>query len=910
MDLRLVGRRREQDVLEEVLAAAPAAPSAAVVRGGAGIGKTALLDWAVARGEQMGFRALRVTGVETEAQHAFAGLHQLVWPLMRLTDGLSAAQRAALEHALGVVDGDPPSAFLLSAAVLRLLELAAGTQPLLLVLDDLHWVDASSGGVFAFVQRRTAGLPVAVIGAARTDGVRVATDGARVVDLAPLGEADARELLELRRPGLSAVGRGRVVAESAGYPLALVELSDGEGLGGSFDLSSVSLDERLARAFGSQLRRLSPAGRQLLLMAALTGASVGLPALLRATAEALRAPVGPEDLDEAVEGGLIARVRDASLPVFRHPLIRAALVNSTPSAELRRAHAAWADVLPDGDAHRVTHLAAAVLGTDDAVAALLDEAAQRSMRRGGDAEAALMLARAAELGSEPMERNRRLTDAAAAAMRGGRADLAADLIGKVAPEGLSPVHEILYASSLCYVRQHMEADFGTTNRLYPRALRALGTLPDEPWKAPMREAVVFEAAFSASYSGALELWEAADAELAKTSAPMRLCADVWRDPARTAHRGADRLAGLLATLGPDEEIGASWMLLWSSIALEVFGDHEEVWQRIAERSAYVTLSFMNLCIVHDGFLRGRWDHSLELARASAAESAAHGNLLQRLAFIVNVGSVHGARGDSAALDEIEALLGPWRDGAAPVFVQHQLRGARALCSLSLGDHEEAYRLACAITPPGEFPPSAPQFQRVFLTLVEAAVHTGRAAEARRHVAAARSAGVPSVAPFHAFVVAAGHAFTAQEDTVGEACEAAYAVPGSHKWPFELARLRLVHGAWLRRRHSRRAAREMLLAAYAEFVRLKAQPWVRRAEEELRAAGHVLTEHSGRVVDLALLTAQELRVAEFAAKGLTNKEIGAQLRMSPRTVGAHLYKIFPKLGVTSRAALADALRPRR
>ncbi|MFI9610481.1 LuxR C-terminal-related transcriptional regulator [Streptomyces sp. NPDC052023] len=906
---QLVGRNAEQEILAEALASVPDLGSAVLLRGGAGIGKTALLDWAAARGELDGLRVLRVTGSETESRHAFAALHQALWPLMPFAQELTATQRAALECALGITENAPPTGFILSAAVFRLMELAGSRQPLLLVLDDLHWVDPSSAAVLAFVQLRVRQIPVAIVGAMRADGSRVDTSGAQVLDLSPLDDDKALALLDERRPDLSPEARRQVLADSSGYPLALVELpSRPRGVDGTTGALDGALADRLERAFGSQLRDLAPGARQILLVAALAGAGLRTPDLLSAASAVSSAAVTSDDLDLVAGSGLAAPDPVTGSLAFRHPLVRAALINTVGPAVLRRVHAVLARTIPSDDARHLTHLAAAAQAPDDEVAALLDAGAERTLRRGGDAEAALMLARAAELGTDPDARARRLTDAAAAAARGGRAELAEQLLHAIDRDRLSPPHQAVFIFTLSYVHEKLYADFSIPLRLYPQALQTLRALADQPAMEPVRELLQFKLIFVAVYTGTITLWEETDAELKRAYELPRLCGDLSRDPARTAHHGARRFAEFVASLTPDEEVQKAWLLLWCASAVDSFGEHEALWRRIRDRSPNFTTAYIDTLAVDDDNLRGRWDRALATAAEGVARSQEHGNLLSLRSFTVTSAYVHGGRGDTAALAAVEDALGPWRDDA-PVFAANQWHTAKALCALGHGDYETAYALASSITAPGEFPCTAEQFQRVFLILVDAAMHSGRVAEARRHVAAGVAADIGTISEHHAFVLAAAAALSAEEDEVGAACEAAYAVPGSEKWPFELARVRLAHGTWLRRRQSRSEARDQLMAALIVYRGLKAEPWIRRTTEELRAAGYTLAEEPVPPAETESLTAQERRIAELAAKGLSNKQIAARLQLSPRTVGSHLYKIFPKLGVASRAALADALRRR-
>ncbi|WP_030211565.1 helix-turn-helix transcriptional regulator [Streptomyces bikiniensis] len=899
----LVGRDAPWAVLREAMVSGGG--RALWVSGQAGIGKTALLERAAAFADEHGTRVVRVTGTEAESPLAFAGLRQLLLPLRSFEAALPPAQRDALSKALELAGGDPPSTLILSSGVLGLLEAAALDRPLLLVVDDVQWIDASSAGVLGFVQRRTERLRMTVLCAARPD--HPVMDGAHVLRLGPLTDADALRLLRQRHPELSPSTRRRVLQDAAGHPLALVELAPLYSAGIPPEPSQVPLPERLERVFGAQLRSLTPAARRILLITALAGSTGRSRALVLAALASGGRHATAEDWDAVLTSGLVAEGRVPGTLTFRHPLVRAALIDSTSPEDLRRAHGALAEVLSPDDDHHVIHLADSVAGPDDSIASALDEAARRTVRRGGDPEAATMLARAAELSTEPAERYRRLTEAAAAATRGGLTDLAARVIDGVDRDGLAPFHQVLHTHTLSYLRQNLSGDFRTPLALYPRALRTLATLPDTPSTTALREGLLFQVAFLAPYAGAPELWDDAAAELGRASELTRLCADLWRDPARTARHGADRLRAAVASLPADAEDEAAWHLLWSATAVESFGEFEELWSRIADRAPFVTSAFVDMCRISDGVVRGRWDHCLTLAEQGRASSEAHGMTLNLLSFRTLAVWVHGGRCDEAALSSVERSLGPWADGQAPRFVQQQITGARAWSALGRGDFETAYELAHSITPAGSLPQEAVQFQRSFLTLVEAAVRTGRRDRALRHVEAGRAASMATIGPYHAFVLAAAEAIAADETRFGQACAAAYAVPGSDRWPFELARVRLAHGAWLRRRRKPAEAVEQLLAAQALFARLGTEPWSRRAAEELRAAGYTPAGRWSDVPGAAALTAHEFRIAELAAKGWANKDIGTALGMSPRTVGGHLYRIFPKLGVASRAGLAEALR---
>jgi DNA-binding CsgD family transcriptional regulator len=230
--------------------------------------------------------------------------------------------------------------------------------------------------------------------------------------------------------------------------------------------------------------------------------------------------------------------------------------------------------------------------------------------------------------------------------------------------------------------------------------------------------------------------------------------------------------------------------------------------------------------------------------------------------------------------------------------------ARTLAALGRGDFEEAYWQASAISPAGALASHVPFALLVPMDLVEAAVRTGRHAEADAHVAAIQAANIAALSPRFALLAAGSAAIAAPEDSAAGLFEEALAIPGADAWPFELARVQLAYGERLRRAQALSESRRQLMAALGTFERLGATPWADRAASELRATGQTRSRAGQR--DHVSLTPQEREIAMLAAAGLTNKEIGQRLFLSPRTVSGHLHRIFPKLAITSRAALRDAL----
>ncbi|WP_457030601.1 BREX system ATP-binding domain-containing protein [Kitasatospora sp. P5_F3] len=901
----LVGRQRETDLIEAALerAASGAGGSTVLLRGEAGIGKSALLEWAGHRARERGFTVLRVVGAEAETEFAFGALHQAVWPLLQRSRALTTHQRDALESALGSRAGTPPSGFAVGAATLTLLDEAARLGPLLLLLDDLHWIDSSSATVFAFLRRRCAELPLVMIGASRPEGAAAEGWPTEPVEVGALSGPDAAALLLRRYPKLAATAADRLLGEAVGNPLALVELPrqlrDEQQRGVVPLPERLPLGRRLERMYAERLAALTPTAGRVLLLAALApgkdGGSGGWPAEV--------AGGDAEEALEQIEAGGLARLDRAGRLVFRHPLVRTAVISTASESARREAHRTLAGLLAPDDPRRLVHEASAALLPDDALAARLHEAGSRLARRGGDAEGALLLDRAAALSTDPAERARRLTWAAVMAARGGQLRHTATLVEELKRAPVPPDIAPLFAYAVVYVDQSHRIDFESSSALLPAALDAL-TAPGADPLGGLAEQVYFKLLLAATYTDDPRAWEALSRHRENVSDPGRLCHRAWTDPSGTV---AGELRALAEGMTEEQGAGAAWLLLWTASAVDTGGD--DLWQRFSGLHGYATQGSVAKAKCYQDFLRGRWDLAVDCLReAEAAEDL--GYHCNALMFRHYYAHFLAGRGDEEGLREIERLVRPAATRARMRFVLDRLTHLRGLAALAHGRHEQAYADFSEVTPSGRLSWS----HALTFDLVDAAVHTGRRHEARGYVSAVQAERSAELCGHHVFVLAAAAALVAADDEADAAYREAYAVPGAEQWVFELARLRLAHGSWLRRRH-RAEARDVLHAARQAFHRLQAGPWAQRCEEELRAAGDPMAPAPapapGRTVAVAVtgLTGQELRVARLAATGLSNKEIGNALRLSPRTVGAHLYKIFPKLGITSRAALAHALEAR-
>ncbi|MFJ6851830.1 AAA family ATPase [Streptomyces sp. NPDC091271] len=904
LEAGLLGRGAQWAVLAAAVERVREGHGGAVwVRGQPGIGKTVLLGQAGELAAARGLRLLRVTGSEAEKDVPFAALHQLAWPLLqqsRKSRDTASPGLAALEAALGLTSDDTP-AYAVATATWDLLTSAARDRPVVVLVDDLHWIDASSADVLHVVQRRLADVPVLVLATIRDDAWPGLDDtGVCVAALGPLGDSGAAALLDVSHTGLPADARARILREAAGNPLALVELPTQLAAGhrdGHFPLpEQLPLSERLERIFAGWVRGLAHETRFVLLLCALAGHGEPAVRLVGSVADAAGADAVAAHLAAAERRKVVSVDPRTGRVRFRHPLVRSALVRSAPGVERRRAHAAWAAVLAEGEVRQVTHLAEATAVPDETVALALEKVARATESRGGFTEAARLHARAASLSDSAPARSRRLVAAAFAAAQGSQVALASQLLGEARAQGVRAQDRNLFDYTCAQVRLHTEGDFGPILALLPRVLDQLTA--DE---APLRLPGLFLLLLAAGFTSEPSAWQAVAARLGDAPEIVALGYDAWNDPARRAHGGAERLARLVAAGPADRAAPELWLLLFAASGLGVVGEQAELWQWAARRYPGATEALIEAASAHDDYLSGNWDRCVERSGAAAAQARAKGSVFNERVHGYKAGYVVAARGERMAVEAFVAEVEPWAVDRGLTMIRHRLRAMRAMCALALGDYEGAYAHAAVLTPPGTLPADVSQFHLVFLDLVEAAVHTGRSVEARRHVEAGRAARMGLISPHHAFVLLAAEAVVAED--VDAACEAVYAADGE-RWPFELARVHHHHGAWLRRHGRRAEARARLLTAHRLFADLGAGPWLERTAEELRVANRL------KAVEPAPLTPQELRIAGLVAHGLSNRDIGERLRVSPRTVASHLYKIYPKLGISSRAAVAKAMAPRR
>jgi DNA-binding CsgD family transcriptional regulator len=905
--VHLLGRQRERDVLDRVLEAARAGHGGVLaVYGEPGVGKSALLDYAIEAASE--FRIARTVGVEGEMELAFAALQQLCSPSLDLIEHLPVPQRHAVEVALGLSAGRAPNPFLVGLAVLNLLSEAAEDEPLLCVVDDAQWLDRASARVLAFVARRLLAERIAIVFAAREQIDSLG--GFAELHVVPLGHRDARALLDSVLPGrLDERVLERIIVETRGNPLALLELPRGltpAQLAGGFGMEAqLPLSIGIEQSFARRLARLTRDARRLLLLAA--AEPLGDPALLWRAAQRLGVP---ETAAHSVESeGLLTL--DGAV-TFRHPLVRSAVYRAAEPDERRRAHRVLADATdPQTDPERrAWHRAQAASTPDEDVAAELDRSAERAQARGGFAAAAAFLDRAAKLTPDSARRARRTLVAAETTFRAGAFDDALGLLSSTEAAALDEVDRArveLLRAQIAFVSTH-GSDAPT---MLLEAARRL-----EPLSPGLAYETYLEALSAAIFAGHLATpgGSPLDVSLAAKAAPKP---PVRRGPElllegfaalfsesyaaavpilRRAHDAFD-----VSGLPVNEQLRWKWLAAISSVLLW----DDASWEAISERHVQIArengaLAELPLALsmrVYVHLFAGELTTAALLIEEIRAATDATGSVLAPYG-AVGLAAMRGREAEALPLIAGSRADVTRRGEGIGLLI---LDWAEAVLYNGLGRYEEACAAALRIT---ERPQDLGSSNWWMIELIEAAARAGTpelAADTR-----ARLAEMATVSGTDwAFGIAARSEAVIAED---ERAEALYieAVDrlGRGRMAVDLARAHLLYGEWLRRQRRRLDARKQLRAAHDLFDEFGMEAFAERARVELEATG----EHARRrtVDTLDQLTPQEDQISRLAAEGHTNREIAAQLFISPSTVEYHLRKVFRKLEVKSRTQLAHRL----
>ena len=901
----IVGRDRELAVVLDLLQPGETAGRALVLYGDAGIGKSTLLDAAAERARANGWQVLHADGSERETGLAFAGLHQLLKPVLDGVRLLPPRQRAALLSAFGVED-DPtaPEQLLIGAAVLALLSDLGEERPLLAVVDDAQWIDRGSLDALAYAARRLDTAPIVLLFAARGQAAPAGFDrGLDTLAIGPLAHDAANQLLDRQPRPLAGRARLRVIGQAAGNPLALVELAktvaDDEASGQGWAPDALPLTERLERIFAAHLADLPAPTRRLLLLAAADDG--GDLASVLAAAGALQ-PGGPADALvagwlPAEEAGFI-RV-DNQRVRFRHPLVRSGVYHAAPFAERRDAHLALAEALHAEPDRRAWHLAAACLHPDEKAAAALEATADRAARRGGYAAAARALERAAQLSPEPADQARRLALGADAAAFTGQVEWVLELAAMAAALAEEPQVRALAAHSTGWALSQTTRHHKALSVLLHTG--RLGT--DHAAVALVNAALVAYYAGDEGYRR--EVLDAVSRLGLPTDNPWRIWVVASTDP---FHSRKELVAALEAAAGTGISLqmaalgAAAWTLDETALAVDLLATAVE--RRRAE-GALGGSGSAQLCLGWAYADQGRFGEAHVAAVAAAAIAVEGGLQLVAAGTHALEAELCGVRGDAAGAREHAAAalaaIDPHESRAIAVRARHAIGVAEA----ADGNHEMAYeQFRMLFTADG-----APLHYHAscygLADLAGAAARTGRRDEARQVVDRVTGELDGAASPRLALLIERARAQLADPDAAELHLTRALADPTGGRWPFERAQTELEYAQWLRR-HRRRAAdaRPILLAALETFRRLGARAWEELAHAELRASG--VSTAPVEPEAFAELTPQQQQIIRLAAQGLTNRDIAERLFVSPRTVATHLYRSFPKLGITARAQLRDIL----
>lgn len=887
----LVGRDREIARIEELVAGDA---RALVVEGDAGVGKTALLDELATVARAAGWAVMRHECPESERRFPYAALDRLLRHLDGFVTGLAEHHREAVDIVLGRTPGEAPAVMLLGPAVLHLLVLAAEDTSTMLVVDDAHWMDSASQDVVMFAARRLGDAPVSLVFGVRSpEAAELDFSGVPRLAVEPLAPADAAQLLDARHPGLSREVRAEVLRWGVGNPLALTELPTVLSSGtGRASWSELPLPQRLEQAYVQRLERLPAGEREGLLHLALDAGGDD------------DEPIPTGSLDLARATGLVDLSGPAGRPVFRHPLVRSAVVGSATAEQVRDAHGRLARARTHDPLRHAYHLAYSTITPDEAVAELVERGAQYAVRRGGSVVAVQLLARAATLSVRAEDRGRRLADAAFIATRAGRLEDAESLVGRLdrVRGDLTAPSSVLADAAL---QLHRNGVVVPAHRALTDTLRRHGADMDEE---TLTRFVEMAMAIS-MYASDPVMWErteaAVEGHLTRLKPVTLLVRDVGNGLLEHAVDVRRRVTD--AFTWPDLDPSSVSRVVLCAYFVDAFGDHRSVVDRLVHReleagSLTDVMSLLQLSLLDDA-IRGRWGAATRTYERVVELSTGVGNDFYTHLSQAFYTRVLAARGDLAAARALGTEVDLWaRPRGLGTFLQH-VECAALVGSLTVGAHDAAWTHALGLAEPGRFRSWAPESFRCLYDVVEAGVASGHQAEARRHAEAAIEHRVDAVSPRMDMLATAAMALTDPGPGAGRLFEVATSHPAAAGFPFEAARIRLAQGRWLRRHRDVQAARRALLEALDGFRRLGTPPWEERTEHELAATGAPGDTTARR---LARLTAQELRIAELAASGLSNKQIGDRLYLSPRTVGTHLYRLFPKLGVSSRASLRDAL----
>jgi DNA-binding CsgD family transcriptional regulator len=895
----LVGRDDEIAQMYSLVESASSGGGALVVLGDPGIGKSALLTVAKEHAARIGFTVLASAGVECESVLPYAGLDLLLRPILDAAAALPSVQREALLAAVGLSRGPAPEPVLVGLAVLNLISEVAAGGGVLVAVDDAHRLDAPTHETLAFVARRAERGAFAMITNARKGSVGpLLTAGLPELDLRPLSDAAARDLLARNEPALGPTAHEEVLRGALGNPLALVELPIARRTGDP----SRPLTARLECAFAGSFGEL-PDDTRAAVLAAVVSHREDVTEIMAAGSILAGHELSVDALDSAMTAGMLQfdemRVR------FRHPLVRPAVLEAEPPSRRRAAHAAFAEAV-QGDAFRhAWHRAHAIVGPDDSVADELELGHVTALRRGSPLAAIWALERSAQLSTDASLRARRPLLAAEYAFDLGRADMVDRMLDAASHSQLSDLDrarvewlreifndgvpgDAARVLELCaVVRQSFAAgDLDLAlNLLLAAALRCWWADPGSDARAEVVKAV-------------RELLNVDDD-------PRAIAALAVADGNGNAVEVIERLERVvLETVDDPVELrllGAAAHAVGHTVRSIDFLNRAET--KLREQGRLGLLVHVLNIQIFNWMAVGDWDAASDAIAEARQLSEETGQPVWETVSIALAAVLAGLRGDNNEAQALASQAEKFASGRRLNALLAPVQLARGVGWISTGGYSEAYDALRRM-----FDPSDPSFHsaersHAIMFLAEAAVRGDRVADARSVIAALDEEAKTVASPILHVQLSYARAVLADDDHAEELYLRALSQDLT-RWPWARARLELAYGTWLRRQRRVSEARAPLRAARTTLELVGARRWADLARAELRAAGErdqgaVPTAHDA-------LSAQEMEIARLASAGLSNREIGERLYLSHRTVGSHLYRIFPKLNITSRGQLAAHL----
>jgi DNA-binding CsgD family transcriptional regulator len=914
---RIIGREAGLARLRGLVEPGPRASEVLLVTGEAGMGKTVLLADAAGRARSAGMRVLSVTGRESESKLAFAGLHQLLRPVLSGAASLPGRQAQALLSALGLAANPvAPDPLLIGVAVLTLLSDLSERSPVLVVADDAQWLDRSSLEALAFAGSRLDAERVVLLVGARGQAPPSGFDrGFPELHLEPISAADAGLLLDGQPRPPRGRARLQVLAQAAGNPMALIELAkviaDDPAASRRWAAEPLPLTDRLSAVITSRFAALPEEAKAALLLAAVADGPDLRVAASHGAGPSARALTPAEQL------GLV-KVNTAGLQ-FSHPLVRSAIYHSAPFAQRAAAHRQLAEALHDQPDRRAWHLAAAALQPDEQVASLLEVTAAQAQHRGGAAAAALAMERAAELSPDSADQARRLVAAASAAVPTGQGDWVQELATRALAVTADPQLRLTARHDAAWALAWSGRRTAALSALISVAEEASRDQPAIAWDALGSAATVaYQSGLPASrqaVSRALGLLER-QGPPPPGRAPgidvnvLRLWIHASADPIGSREQLLPYLRKIAGS--PIEELeepslwriaSAAWLLDESDLAITLL---EDAMRRLRAPGVRGT-SGGSLTVLGWAYIdTGRWDEALDVAAEAAGVAEANNMEIVAASADVITATVLALRADSGAARRHAARALATVDPAECGLVAARARRALGVAALADGSYLQAFTQLRGLFSEDGAPLHNYASYLGLADLAAAAVRADRRMEGCDVIEHALSRLDGSASARLEQLIARARGILAGPDEAGAHFEKVLAGPAGEKWPFERAQLRLDYAEWLRRRRRINDAKPVLTEALGTFRRLGARSWVQRAEAELRASGVAVTSAPGERDALAELTPQQRQIVRLASDGLTDREIGDRLFLSPRTVGSHLYRSYPKLGVASRHQLRDVI----